>query len=99
MASYLKSLNLEPGSNIAICSKTCSWWLMADWAIWMAGHVTVPLYPSLRGDTVSKILGHTESKLLFVGKSDGDLWKDMVQGVPDNLPMLMLTLCPKNVRG
>lgn len=99
MASYLKSLNLEPGSKIALCSKNCSWWLMADWAIWMAGYVTVPVYPTLTGDTVSHILEHSESKLLFVGKLDEAPWKEMVKGVPDDLPVVTFPLCPKDGRG
>ncbi|HWO11671.1 MAG TPA: AMP-binding protein, partial [Polyangiaceae bacterium] len=40
MAAYLHRLGLPPGSRIAICSKNCAYWLLADWAIWMAGHVT-----------------------------------------------------------
>src|SRR5262249_45306683 len=59
----------------ALLAKNSAHWLMADWAIWMAGHVTVPLYPTLSADTVRYILGHSESKLLFVGKLDD--WKTM----------------------
>ena len=44
---------------------------MADFAIWMAGHVSVPLYPTLAAGTIRQILEHSESKLLFVGKLDG----------------------------
>ena len=47
MAAHLKSLSFEPGSRIAILSKNCAHWLMADFAIWLAGHVSVPLYPTL----------------------------------------------------
>ena len=53
---------------------------MADFAIWMAGHVSVPLYPTLAADTIRQILEHSESKLLFVGKLDG--WEAMKPGVP-----------------
>src|SRR5690606_4570411 len=45
MAGYLVSLNLAPGSHIALMSKNCAEWIMADLAIWMAGHVSIPLYP------------------------------------------------------
>src|SRR5687768_13332805 len=45
MAAHLKGLNLPPGSQIALLGKNSAHWIMADWAIWMAGHVTVPLYP------------------------------------------------------
>ena len=46
----------------------------------MAGHVTVPLYPTLNADTVQYILEHSETKLLFVGKLDD--WDMMKPGVP-----------------
>src|SRR5512140_1291811 len=68
IAAHLKSLGFEPGSRIALLSKNSAFWLMADYAIWMAGHVSVPLYPTLAAGTVRKILEHSEAKLLFVGK-------------------------------
>ena len=43
MAAYLESKKYPKGSSIAICSKNCAWWVMADLAIWMSGHVTVPV--------------------------------------------------------
>ena len=70
MASYLKSLNLPQNSKIALLSKNCAHWLMADMAIMMSGHVSVPIYPNLNSETLEKILTHSESKLLFVGKLD-----------------------------
>jgi long-chain acyl-CoA synthetase len=75
MAAHLKSLNFEPGSRIAILSKNTAHWLISDFAIWLAGHVSVPLYPTLAAGTVRQILEHSESKLLFVGKLDG--WEGM----------------------
>ena len=32
MAGYLESKKFEKGSKIAICSKNCAWWIMADLA-------------------------------------------------------------------
>ena len=65
---------------MAILSKNCAWWLMSDLAIWMAGHVSVPLYPTLAPETIRQILEHSEAKALFVGKLDG--WEGMKPGVP-----------------
>lgn len=92
MASYLRSLNLPPRSQIALLGKNSAHWIMADWAIWMAGHVSVPLYPTLAADTVRYILEHSEAKLLFVGKLDG--WAAMQPGVPATLPVVRLPLAP-----
>jgi long-chain acyl-CoA synthetase len=92
MAAYLQSLNLPRGSNIALLSKNCAHWLLADYAIWMAGHVSVPLYPTLAATTVQQILEHSESKLLFVGKLDD--WAHMKAGVHAALPCIALPLAP-----
>ena len=55
MAAYLGSLDLEPQSRIAILTKNCAHFFMTDLAIWMAGHVSVALYPTLTDDTVRYI--------------------------------------------
>ncbi len=83
MAAFLKSLDLAKESKIALLSKNCAHWLMADMAIMMSGHVSVPLYPNLSSETLSKILKHSESKLLFVGKLDN--YNNMKSGVPNNM--------------
>ena len=94
MASYLKSLDLPPGSQIAILSKNCAHFILTDLAIWMAGHVSVALYPTLNAETVQYILEHSESKLLFVGKLD--TWDEMKAGVPEDMPCVSYPLSPSN---
>ncbi|GAA3586699.1 AMP-binding protein [Marinobacter xestospongiae] len=94
MASYLKSLNLPEGSRIGIVSKNCAHWIMSDWAIWMAGHVSVPLYPTLNADTVRYILDHSGCEVLFVGKLDD--WDSMKSGVPESVRCLSYPLSPPN---
>jgi long-chain acyl-CoA synthetase len=93
MAAHLKKLGLAPGDKVALLSKNTAWWLMADWAIWMAGGVSVPLYPTLAASTIRQILDHSEAKLLFVGKLDG--FDGMKPGIPDGLPCISLPLAPK----
>jgi long-chain acyl-CoA synthetase len=93
MAAHL-SLPLPPKSHIALISKNTAHWLMTDWAIWMAGHVSVPLYPTLASETIRQILEHSEAKLLFVGKLDG--WDGMKAGVPKGLPCITHPLAPKD---
>ncbi len=70
VARYLKAQGWEPGSHVAILSKNSAWWVMADLAIWMAGHVSVPVYPSLRPSTVRQVLEHSGAKACFVGLTD-----------------------------
>ena len=90
MAAHLKAQGWEPGSKVAILSKNCAWWLMSDLAIWMAGHVSVPLYPTLAAETVKQILTHSDARACFVGKLDG--WEGMQTGVPANTVRLMRNL-------
>lgn len=92
MAAHLAGLNLPPRSQIAIVGKNSAHWIMADLAIWMAGHVSVPLYPTLTSDTARKILEHSESRLMFVGKLDD--WPAIRAGVPAGLPLIELPLAP-----
>ena len=92
MAAYLQAQGWDPGSRVAILSKNCAWWLMSDLAIWMAGYVSVPLYPTLAHETVHQILTHSEAKACFVGKLDG--WEGMKPGVPEGMPCISYPLSP-----
>jgi long-chain acyl-CoA synthetase len=91
MAAYLKGLGYEPGARIAIMSKNTAWWIMSDLAIWMAGYVSVPIYPNLVAETVRLIMEHSECKLCIVGKLDD--WKSMEPGIPKGLPCISTPLC------
>ncbi|MBO9686497.1 AMP-binding protein [Roseateles chitosanitabidus] len=100
MAAHLKTVGLEqgwePGARVAILSKNCAWWLFSDLAIWMAGYVSVPLYPTLAPDTIHQILTHSEARLLFVGKLDG--WEGMKPGVPEGLPCISYPVSPEDAQ-
>jgi len=95
MAAYLKSLDLPDRSNIALCSKNCAYWIIADLAIWMAGHVSIPIFPILTPDIVQYTLEHSDSRLLFVGKLD-PIWDEMKKGVPADMPKIAFPLAPEN---
>lgn len=95
MANHIASLNLPPKSQIAIMSKNCSYWIIADLAIWMSGHVSVPVYPTLTAETTRFILEHSEAKICFVGKLDDKPWKEMKEGIPADLPTISFPLCPE----
>ncbi|MEE2700359.1 MAG: AMP-binding protein [Bacteroidota bacterium] len=86
MATYLQSLDLPPQSKIGILSKNCAHWIMSDLAIMMSGHISIPLYPNLNAESLGKILIHSETKVLFVGKLDN--YEDMKPGVPTDIPCI-----------
>jgi long-chain acyl-CoA synthetase len=96
MASHLQAQGWEPGSKVAILSKNCAWWLMCDLAIWMAGHVSVPLYPTLAPDTIRHILRHSDARACLIGKLDG--WEGMKPGIPAGLPCFSCPLSPDDVQ-
>ncbi len=83
IAAALHAMNLPPKSNIGIVSKNCAHWIINDMAIMMAGHVSVPFYPTLTHDKLNQVLVHSECKVLFVGKLDE--WEDMSKGVPSSV--------------
>src|SRR3546814_4448770 len=90
MAAHLLSLNLPPKSTIAIVGKNSAHWIIADLAAWMAGFITVPLYPTIGAETALYVLEHSEAKLLFVGKLDGisDSWNQLRAVLPASLPKI-----------
>jgi long-subunit acyl-CoA synthetase (AMP-forming) len=92
MAAHLKSLGLPPGAKIAILSKNCAHFMISDLAIWMAGYVSVALYPTLSAETIRYILDHSESRLLFVGKLD--TWEHQRSAVPQGMPCVAYPLAP-----
>jgi long-chain acyl-CoA synthetase len=97
MAAHLQSLQLAPGSNIALLGKNSAHWIITDLAIMMAGHVSVPLYPTLGGESARYILDHCEAKLLFLGKLDGstDNWPKIEQALPAALSLIGLPMSPR----
>jgi long-chain acyl-CoA synthetase len=96
-ASYLLSLNYPKGSNIGILGKNSAHWIIADLAIWMAGHVSVPLYSTLNAETAKYILQDSGAKLLILGKMDGttDTWNDVKDHLPSDLPIVSLPMSPR----
>ncbi len=88
MAAAIRDKGYAPGSCIAILSKNCAHWILADLAIQMSGHVSVPIYPNVNAETVQYILTHSESKLLFVGKLDAPNWNEMKPGIPAGIDLI-----------
>jgi long-chain acyl-CoA synthetase len=92
MAAHLKGLGFAPGSRIAILSKNCAHFIIAELAIWMAGGTTVAIFPTETADTVRYVLEHSQASLLFVGKLDD--WAAQASAMPAGLPCIALPLAP-----
>lgn len=93
-ASWLLQQQLPPRSQIAILSKNCAHWIIADLAIWMAGHVCVPLQPTLSPRALEGIVEHAEARMVIVGKLDD--WQELRRGLPTSLPWVGLPLAPED---
>jgi long-subunit acyl-CoA synthetase (AMP-forming) len=92
MAAHLRSLGFPRGARIAILSKNCAHFIIAELAIWLAGYTTVAIFPTETASTVRFVLDHSEASLLFVGKLDS--WPQQQPGVPEGLPCIALPLAP-----
>ncbi len=77
------------GSHIALISKNCAHWHMADLAIMMAGHVSIPIYPTLNASAIGQILEHSETKAIIVGKLDD--FSKQKPGIP-SIPIIEVGL-------
>ena len=95
MATWLLAQGFPAGSNIAILGKNSAHWILADLAIWMAGHVSVPIYPTFNAQALRYILEHSESKACFVGKLDDT--DSLADGIPKGMPLIALPLSPREV--
>jgi long-chain acyl-CoA synthetase len=93
VAAHLQSFGWPPGTHVAILSKNCAWWLMADYAIWLAGFVSVPVYPTLTAASARQILEHSDAKACFIGKLDD--WERLKDGVPAGLQCVRFPLSPE----
>lgn len=92
MAAHLQSRGYGRGARIAILSKNCAHFFMAELAIWLGGYTTVAIFPTETADTVRFVLEHSEASLLFVGKLD--TWPQQRAGVAASLPCIALPLAP-----
>jgi len=93
MASYLKAQGWPQGSKVAILGKNSAHWIVADLAIWMAGYVSVPIYPTFNAEALRYILDHSEARACFVGKLDES--DALHAGVPQSVNLIALPLCPE----
>lgn len=80
MAAAIKAMNLKPKTHIGILSKNCAHWIIADVAIMMSGHISVPFYATLSARSLNQVLNLSDTKVLFVGKLDN--WQGQKGGVP-----------------
>lgn len=88
LASALLAQGLTKGDRVAILSKNCAEWFISDYAIQLAGLISVPLYPMQTPDALEYVLKHSDSKVIIIGKLDGA--KEMEAGIPDSITRIAM---------
>ncbi|MEM6724210.1 MAG: AMP-binding protein [Bacteroidota bacterium] len=86
VANYILGQGIKPGSHIGLVSKNCREWIIADLGIMMAGCVSVPFFATLTGEQINLVLRLGDVDMLIAGKLE--VWDDMGQGVPDDMPLI-----------
>jgi len=85
VALGLIALGRQKGETVALLSASRSEWVQADFAIFSAGCVTVPVYPSYPPDLVAYVIKDSGARTVFV-EDAGQLAK--VLEARDRLPQL-----------
>jgi len=88
VASGLRSLGLKPGDHVALLSKNCAQWVIADIAIMMAGCVSIPIYPTLSAHSIFPILHHSDAKAIILGKLDD--FAQQKEGIPADIQVISM---------
>jgi long-chain acyl-CoA synthetase len=87
VAHGLRSLGVKSGQHIAIFSRNSPHWVMADFAIWRTGGVTIPIYANASVETFQQIFEHSEARVLFIGS------KDLFMKVQTAIPPTVTVIC------
>jgi long-chain acyl-CoA synthetase len=85
LAKGLIASGIQAGDRVAIMSKTRYEWSLADFAIWTAGAVPVPIYETSSAEQVEWILGDSAAVAIFV---ESEKHEGIVAEVRDRLPQL-----------
>jgi len=85
VASGLIAAGIGRGDRIALMSRTRYEWTLADYAIWAAGAVTVPVYETSSAEQVEWIMRNSAARALF---ADTEGCQQTVASVRARLPDL-----------
>ena len=66
LAKGLIAAGIEPGDRVALLSRTRYEWTVADYAIWSAGAVTVPVYETSSAEQVEWILSDSGARAMIM---------------------------------
>ncbi|MEP7160318.1 MAG: AMP-dependent synthetase/ligase [Dermatophilaceae bacterium] len=90
LASGLRAAGIAPGDRVAIMSRTRYEWTLADFAIWAAGAVSVPIYETSSPDQMRWIADDSAARAVIV---EQEHHCSVVAEVRDQLPDLQHVWC------
>lgn len=85
VAKGLVATGVRPGDRVGLMSRTRYEWTLVDFAIWMAGGVTVPIYETSSAEQVSWILSDSAATTVVV---ETERHESTVKDVRPELPAL-----------
>ena len=85
LAKALIAAGISPGDRVALMSSTRYEWTLADYAIWAAGAVTVPVYETSSAEQVEWIIGDSGARAAI---AETDKHEELINGVRARLPDL-----------
>jgi long-chain acyl-CoA synthetase len=85
LAKGLIAAGIQPGERVALMSRTRYEWTLADYAIWAAGAVTVPVYETSSAEQVEWILGNSGARAAI---AESDQHAGIIAGLQNGLPDL-----------
>jgi long-chain acyl-CoA synthetase len=85
LAKGLIAAGVEPGDRVALLSRTRFEWTLADYAIWSAGAVTVPVYETSSAEQVEWIVSDSGARAAI---AETDQHAEIIASLRDKLPSL-----------
>jgi len=65
LAKGMIAAGIAPGDRVGLMARTCYEWTLADYAIWAAGAVTVPVYETSSAEQIEWILSDSGCRAVF----------------------------------
>jgi long-chain acyl-CoA synthetase len=85
LAKGLIAAGIQPGDRVALLSRTRYEWTLADYAIWAAGAVTVPVYETSSAEQVEWIVSDAGARAVI---AETDAHAEIIASLRDRLPEL-----------
>jgi long-chain acyl-CoA synthetase len=85
VAKGLVAAGIQAGDRVALMSPTRYEWTLIDYAVWVAGAVTVPVYETSSAEQAEWILTNSGARACFVETAD---YEQIIESFRDQVPAL-----------